>query len=101
MFHGILTCGSIFGPVDTLGQWPFGNRGDHEEDTIYRRADGQDPARGPDKAGRHLVAELTFNRQILFQAAGSGIMNGSGGEMWSVPTLSQSARVGGANHAQF
>src|SRR6185437_13825330 len=41
-----LTCGSIFGPVDTLGQWPFGYRGSHEEDEIFRRADGQDPARG-------------------------------------------------------
>jgi hypothetical protein len=30
-----VTCRSNFGPVDTLGQWPFGKRGDHKEDTIY------------------------------------------------------------------
>ncbi|MEA3142174.1 MAG: hypothetical protein QOK23_4343 [Gammaproteobacteria bacterium] len=24
-----------FGPVDTLRQWSFGKRGDHEEDKIY------------------------------------------------------------------
>jgi hypothetical protein len=30
-----LTCWSIFGPVDTLGEWPFGKRGDHEEDKVF------------------------------------------------------------------
>ena len=45
-FQAIMTCWSIFGPVDSLGRWPFGKRGDHEEDAIYGRADGQDSARG-------------------------------------------------------
>src|ERR1039458_7648901 len=51
MLQDVLTCWSIFGPVDTLGQWPFGYRGSHEEDKVFRRADGQDPARGGQHAG--------------------------------------------------
>src|ERR1700730_9326371 len=52
--HAGMTCWSIFGPVDSLGQWPFGNRGGHEEDKVFGRADGQDPARG----GQHAVSEV-------------------------------------------
>ena len=55
VWENALTCWSIFGPVDTLGQWSFGHRGDHEEDAIYGRADGQDPAGGGQDA-RHGVA---------------------------------------------
>jgi putative transposase len=60
-----VTSWSIFGPVDTLGQWPFGKRGDHEEDTIYRRADGQDLARGgqgavSEVAKKHGVSDVTI-----------------------------------------
>jgi hypothetical protein len=43
--------------------------------------------------GDYLVAELTFRPRILLRAAGSELWNGSGGEIWSVPTVSQSVRV--------
>ena len=31
----MVTCWLIFGPANTLRQWPFGNRGAYEEGTIY------------------------------------------------------------------
>ena len=59
---GGMTCGSIFGPADTLGQWPLGNRGDHEEVTIYGRTDGQDSARGGQDAGSRGGQEVWCQR---------------------------------------
>jgi len=59
-----LTCWSIFGPVDTLGQWPFGNRGDHEERfseeqmvKILREADKTPVA---EVAKKHGVSDVTI-----------------------------------------
>ena len=48
-----------------MRQWPFGNRGDHEEDKVFGRADGQDPARGGHVAGvrggqKHGVSDVTI-----------------------------------------
>jgi transposase-like protein len=60
-----VTCWSIFGPVDTLGQWPFGKRGDHEEDEvseeqmvkILREAD-QSPV--AEVAKKHGISDVTI-----------------------------------------
>lgn len=53
----------------------------HQARAALREILGESIPLAPDAAGAHLVAELTFNRQILIQAAGSGIMNGSGGRI--------------------
>jgi len=53
----------------------------HQARAALREILGETIPLSPAADGRHLVAEMTFNRQILFQAAGSGIMNGSGGAL--------------------
>jgi hypothetical protein len=53
----------------------------HQARAALREILGETIPLSPAPDGRHLVAEMTFNRQILFQAAGSGIMNGSGGRI--------------------
>ncbi len=53
----------------------------HQARAALREILGDSIPLTPDRAGRHLVAELSFNRQILFQAAGSGLMIGSGGRI--------------------
>lgn len=58
-----LTCWPIFVPADSLGRWLHGKARSHEEDAVFGRSDGEDPARSRRGAGGRSGEEARDQRR--------------------------------------